>query len=95
MRDSVTVSIALEISGTDGDAARDAGGGVGLAGDDVGVAGKQQHVVVRQADEAEGVRVFHVDALSVGAPTAEGERSGRGATEPRESRRIFAVEESK
>ena len=39
----------------DGDALGDPGGRVGLGRDDVRVAGQQQDVVVRQADEAEGV----------------------------------------
>ena len=41
--------------GLDRDALGDPGGRVGLGGDDVRVAGQQQDVVVRQADEAEGI----------------------------------------
>ena len=54
IRDSVTVSIALEISGVRRrDPAGQPGAGVDLAGDDVGLAGQQQDVVVGQAERRE------------------------------------------
>ena len=54
IRDSVTVSIAAEISGTrERDLAGQPRGGVDLARDDVGLAGQQQHVVVGQAQLGE------------------------------------------
>ena len=54
IRDSVTVSIALEISGVCRVIPRVSRvRGVDLAGDDVGLAGQQQHVVVGQAERRE------------------------------------------
>ena len=60
MRLSVTVSMAAESSG---DCTRmrrvSREDGVGLARDHVGVPGQQHHVVVGEADEAEGVGLVH------------------------------------
>ena len=54
IRDSVTVSIALEISGVRSEMpAGQPGGGVDLAGDHVGLPREEQHVVVRQAQRSE------------------------------------------
>ena len=57
IRDSVTVSMALDTSGiATHDLAGQARGGVHLAGDDVGLARQQQHVVEGQAEGGERSR---------------------------------------
>ena len=61
MRASVTVSIAADSSGVATSIRRvSLRAGVGLARDHVGVPRQQQHVVVGQADEAEGIVLAHL-----------------------------------
>src|SRR5690606_34343627 len=50
---------AGEQRGRDGDATGDPRGGVGVAGDDVRMAGQQQHVIVGESDETERVVLRH------------------------------------
>ena len=65
IRASVTVSIAADTSGiAHRDVARQARGGVGLAGIDVGLAGQQQDVVIGEPEGGE--RVLLVEQITHG-----------------------------